>query len=116
MTSHVFNAHLDPDYPATLSRNTLTGLLRQQIGFNGVIISDDMMMKAIWDNWSLEEAIFHAIDAGVDILTFSNNQGEYNPEISIQAVNIIEQLVKEGKISKERIHESYMRIQKIQKR
>lgn len=115
MTSHVFNANLDPDYPATLSHKIITGILRKQMGFNGVIISDDMMMKAISENWRLEEAIYRAIDAGVDILIFSNNQGVYNSQISEQAVNIIEQLVKDGKISKERIRESYDRIQKIQK-
>lgn len=100
MTSHVFNSQLDDEYPATLSAKTINGLLRQQMGFNGVVISDDMAMAAIRDNWDLETSICKAINAGVDILIFSNNQGEYNGHISQQAVDIIANLIRNGKIQK----------------
>ena len=47
MTAHIFNRRLDPEFPATLSQKTVTGLLRQELGFAGAVISDDMDMKAI---------------------------------------------------------------------
>ena len=73
MTAHVFNGKLDPLYPATLSKTTLTDLLRNKLGFKGVIVSDDMQMKAIADRYGIETAIRLAIEAGVDILLFGNN-------------------------------------------
>lgn len=57
MTAHVFNARLDDCYPATLSKNVITGLLRGELGFDGVVISDDMQMGAIVDHFGFETAI-----------------------------------------------------------
>ena len=88
MTAHVFNGNLDPLYPATLSKATLDGLLRDKLGFNGVIISDDMQMRAIADLYGLETAIRLAIEAGVDILLFGNNTA-YDPSIASKATEII---------------------------
>ncbi len=116
MTAHVFNAHLDSIYPATLSKNILQHILRDSLNFNGVIVSDDMMMGAITQNWDIETAIFKAIDAGVDILIFSNNVTEYNPQIASQAIDIIEKMVHEGRISPARIALSYDRITKLHRR
>jgi beta-N-acetylhexosaminidase len=73
MTAHIFNSNLDAGYPATLSKNIITGILRDELKFDGVVISDDMQMKAISDYYGLETAIYRAIDAGVDILLFANN-------------------------------------------
>ena len=92
MTAHVFNGKLDPLYPATLSKAMLDGLLRGKLGFKGVIVSDDMQMKAIADRYGLETAIQLAIDAGVDILIFGNNTS-YDPEIASKATTIIRSLL-----------------------
>ena len=64
MTGHIFNARLDPDHPATLSHATITTLLRDELGFDGVIITDDMDMKAITDRYGRNEAVRLAIEAG----------------------------------------------------
>ncbi|MCF8360266.1 MAG: glycoside hydrolase family 3 protein [Prolixibacteraceae bacterium] len=110
MSAHVFNQNLDTAYPATLSHEILTGILRGQLGFNGVIVSDAMEMKAITEQYGQEEAIGLAINAGCDILVFSNNISEYNPDVVPDVVSIILELVDKGKISEQRIDQSYERI------
>lgn len=109
MTSHIFNAKLDSIYPATLSKRTLS-IVRDSIGYNGLIFSDDMMMNAISKCYGLEEAVFRAIDAGVDVLIFSNNIDEYNANIAHQVIELIMDMVADGRISKERIAQSVERI------
>ncbi|MDT9546999.1 MAG: glycoside hydrolase family 3 N-terminal domain-containing protein [Chlorobium phaeovibrioides] len=115
MTAHVFNASLDPRYPATLSEATVTGLLRRELGFKGVVLSDDMQMKAIADHYGLEEAVALAINAGVDILVFANNTSRYEPRIARQAAEIIRTLVRKGDISPQRIDASFSRIMALKK-
>lgn len=114
MTAHIVNAQLDSSkLPATLSKKILTGLLRNQLGFKGVVFSDDMMMKAISDHYSLEESIFLALDAGVDVLMFSNNiRGvkDYSPS-NVHA--IIKKLVLSGRIPMARINASYSRVMEL---
>jgi len=112
MTAHVFNARLDPDRPATLSRRVLGGLLRGRLGFEGVILSDDMEMKAIADGYSLEEAVRHGIQAGLDVLCFGNNM-KFDPDIGAKAAGIIRGLVERGEISEARIDESFRRVQRL---
>lgn len=115
MTAHVFNKKLDADYPATLSKATIGGILREKLGFDGVVVSDDMQMGAIADHYGLETAIEKAILAGVDILVFGNNLN-YDPEITQKALEIIQTAVRSGKISEERIRQSFDRIQWLKSR
>ena len=115
MTAHVFNGKLDTLYPATLSKTTLTDLLRNKLGFKGVILSDDMQMKAIADHYGLGTAIRLAIEAGVDILLFGNNTS-YDPAIASKATKIINSLIQQKIITLERIDQSYQRIMKLKKR
>lgn len=115
MTAHIFNSNWDSDYPATLSKNVITGILRNQLGYDGVVISDDMNMKAIREQYGLEETIYKAIDAGVDILVFANNL-VYDEQIAVKAVDIIKDLIDEGKLSEERIAQSYDRIIELKKK
>jgi beta-N-acetylhexosaminidase len=68
MTAHVLYPALDPDHPATLSRRIATDLLRGELGFRGVLVSDDLGMKAVADRYSIEELAVSAIEAGVDHL------------------------------------------------
>ncbi len=112
MTAHVFNARLDPQWPATLSPAVLTGLLRESLGYEGVIISDDMQMGAIHDEYGLETALEQTIKAGADVIIFGNNL-VYDPDIAWKARDIILNLVREGHISRERIDESYERIMQL---
>lgn len=112
MTTHVFNAQIDSVYPATLSPATLTGLLRDSLHFEGIIITDDMAMGAMQQEYGYEEMLLKAILAGADMLCLSNNGQDYNKEIVPQTVDLIFKMVKTGLISPERIHQSAERIKK----
>lgn len=110
MTSHVFNAHLDGEYPATMSKKIITGILREQLGFTGVVVTDDLAMGALVDHYSLDEILLKAIEAGADLLCLSNNGKSYDDHIARKAVDIIFKAVKQGRITPERINASYSRI------
>ncbi len=112
MTAHVFNARLDPEWPATLSSRVLNGLLRKGLGFDGVIISDDMQMKAITDKHDLETALKKTILAGTDIIIFGNNL-VYEEDVARKAGDIILDLVRRDKIPAARIKEAYQRIMSL---
>ena len=112
MTAHVFNLTLDADHPATLSHPTITGMLRDQLDFDGVVISDDLQMGAISEYYGLEQAVHLALEAGVDILLFGNNL-DHDPEIVLKVGNIIRDLVATGVISESRIDVSYRRIMRL---
>lgn len=116
MTAHIINENIDPNYPATLSPLFLQNILRKEIGFNGVIISDDMQMGAIAKEYGFREAIIRAVNSGCDIILASNNSGSaYDERLAYNIKNIILDAVRQGKISKERIGESYDRIIKLKK-
>ena len=110
MTAHVFNKHIDDKYPATLSYKFNTQLLRQILSFKGVIISDDLQMKAISDKYSLKERVTLAINSGVDILLFANQLD--NVSVS-ELVDIVFEQLKLGAIDFGRIVESNARIENL---
>jgi beta-N-acetylhexosaminidase len=109
MSAHVFNATLDPVHPATLSPAVLTGLLRGQLGFEGLIVSDDMQMGAIASHYGLQDAVERAVCAGVDLLCYGNNL-HFDPQIARKVVDILVRAVEEGRIPRERIDESCARL------
>ena len=117
MTAHIFNRNIDKTLPATLSHEILTTLLREKMGFNGVILTDDMYMQGIVDNYAIEDAIVLAINAGADMLVMGNNiTTGYEPERPFKVVQMIVDAVKAGKISPERLRESYDRIKTLKNR
>lgn len=109
MTAHVFNAKLDPERPATLSRRVITGILREKLGFKGLVVSDDMEMKAISSHYGLENSLPAAIEAGIDMLCLGNNLS-YDPDITIKAMAILERAVNSGRLPPARIDESCERV------
>lgn len=114
MTSHIVNKNLDPDgHPGTLSDNILAGILRKDLGFRGVVFTDDMQMHAITKHYGLEDAIRMAILAGVDIMTFSNNISGSDERTVDKVHSIILAMVKKGVISEARIDESFDRIMRL---
>ena len=114
MTSHIVNRNLDKDgRPGTLSSEILGGILRQRLGFNGLVFTDDMQMHAIAKHYGLEEAIRLAINAGVDIMTFSNNITGSDQRTVDRVHQIIRSMVESGQISKERIDESFRRVMAV---
>ncbi len=88
MTAHVLYPKVDPERPATLSRKFLQDILRLEIGFKGLIVTDDLEMKAIADNMSIEDATRQALEAGVDIFMVSRD-----PE---KQIAVLETLLKEA--------------------
>ena len=113
MTAHVINRNLDKECPSSLSYLVTTKLLRDSLGYKGVIITDDMAMGAIVNEYGYEEAIRLAIAAGADLLCISNNGKDYNSDVVPQTIAIVEKLVAEGKISAKDIHASAERIRKL---
>jgi beta-N-acetylhexosaminidase len=112
LTAHVFNATLDPEHPATLSQPTITGILREQLGWDGLVISDDMQMGAIRQAYGYADAVRLAILAGVDVLTIAQQQ-VYEPGIVAQTIDLIEGMVMDESLTEERIDKSYARIQAL---
>lgn len=114
MTAHIINKNIDPSgLPATLSKTTITDLLRKTMGYDGVVFSDDMQMHAISSFYGFEQSIKMAINAGVDILIFSNNIDKatnYTPE-NIHAT--IKKMVLTQQINMDRINESFQRIMSL---
>ncbi|MBN8652646.1 MAG: glycoside hydrolase family 3 protein [Cytophagales bacterium] len=117
MTSHIVNKNLDAKgYPGTLSQDILDGILRKRLGFNGVVFSDDMQMHAISKNFGLEESIRLAINAGVDVMCFSNNIAGSDERTVDKVHAIIKKLVQSGQVTPARIDESFQRILQLKSR
>ncbi|MBI5653163.1 MAG: glycoside hydrolase family 3 [Chloroflexi bacterium] len=116
MTAHVFNANLDSQLPATLSQNILTGILRAELKFDGVIITDDMGMGAIAQHYGFDHALELAINAGADILALANNSATFDENIATRAFVAIKQLVRDGKIPVARIEQAYARVMRLKAR
>ncbi|HNT56751.1 MAG TPA: glycoside hydrolase family 3 N-terminal domain-containing protein [Syntrophales bacterium] len=115
MTAHVFNARLDRDEPATFSRPVVTGLLRDELGYDGVVLSDDLQMRAVSDRCGFEAAVEKAVAAGVDILLVANNS-VYDEDAAARSAAVIGNLVRQGKVSVSRIDRSFERILRLKNR
>jgi beta-N-acetylhexosaminidase len=109
MSGHLYNANLDSVYPASLSQKILGGLLRDSLGFEGLIITDGMFMSAITENYSFEDAVTLSINAGNDILLYTTNNLNGKSLVD-SVVNIVVNKITQGKITETRIDESYNRI------
>ena len=117
MTAHIYNRQLDPNYPATLSHRIITDLLRNELGFDGVVVTDDMYMDGILSQYSVKDAIALAINAGADLLLVGNNINTgFEADRPFHLVDMIVDLVKTGKVPYERVHESSERILKLKSR
>jgi beta-N-acetylhexosaminidase len=113
MVGHLYNAHIDSLYPSSLSYNTVTGLLRQSLGYKGVVVTDDLYaMRAITDRYGYTEAAVRAINAGVDVLLYVGNTLNGGSLVR-QLVDAIEASVNNGTIAESRINESFTRIQQL---
>ena len=113
MTAHLVLRQLDASgLPATLSQPILTGLLRQKLGFQGVICTDDLQMGAIRQGWSYKEAVQKALLAGADLLVVGNNLVD-QPDALQEGVAAIEELLVTGQIKEERVLASLQRIEHL---
>ena len=107
MTAHIIYPAFDPDRPATLSPTILTNLLREELGFDGLLITDDMEMKAIDDRYQSGEAAVMAIEAGADIVMVL-----WTPTKQNEVFDALLSAVKSGRISQARLDQSVERILK----
>jgi len=112
MVGHLRHRELDPRWPASLSPAMVKGLLREELGFGGVVVTDDLQMGAIRDHYDLRTVIRQALRADVDLLMFANNT-VYQPDIAARAADIIRSLVENGEVSEARINRSYRRIREF---
>jgi len=116
MVAHVFNRRLDSTYPASLSRQTVEGLLRRRLGYRGVVITDDLQMGAIAGRYSLPETIRLALNAGDDLLLFGN---QLDPKLRVSPKKLVETigtLVREGRVSRKRLEEANRRVRAMKAR
>ena len=105
MVTHILNPQLDPTLPTSLSPNVVTKLLRQQLKFNGVIISDTLWMGGISNTYSLAQAAVLAVKAGTDLLL-----GPRGLSDTQNMIFGLHQAVKSGQISMDQINASVQRI------
>ena len=116
ISAHLVLRQLDASgLPATLSRPMLTGLLRQELGFQGVICTDDLQMGAIRQCWSYKEAVQRAVLAGADMLVIGNNLAD-QPEALDEGVAAIEELLRDGRVEEEQLFASIKRLQALKSR
>ncbi len=116
MTAHIVNRTLDKSgKPGTLSPEITNGILRNRLGYKGVVFSDDMQMEAITKQYGFDESIKLAILAGVDVLCFANNVPGSQKQKVERIFSVIREAVTKGEISAQRIDESYQRIMKLKK-
>ncbi|MFA5528558.1 MAG: beta-N-acetylhexosaminidase [Peptostreptococcales bacterium] len=107
MVAHILFNKIDSENPATLSESIMTDLLRKELNYDGLVITDDMTMAAIMDNYELDDAVVKSIKAGSDIILVCHGY-----ENEFKALEAIRNAVKDDIISEERIDESLYRILK----
>jgi beta-N-acetylhexosaminidase len=108
MTSHAIYPALDPEGPATLSPIVLTELLREKMAFEGLIITDDLEMGAIANQWDVPEGAAKAFEAGADILLICKDQKNV-----LESIHLIRRKVLQGEITHQRLDQSVKRINKV---
>jgi beta-N-acetylhexosaminidase len=105
MATDVLMPAIDPQLPAELSPKAIDGVLRQQLGYNGVVITDGLYMRGISEHWSLSEAAVMAIEAGDDLI-----EGPYTPSQVTDVVNALKAAIQQGQLTEARIDQSVERI------
>lgn len=110
MTAHILLPQLDEHLPATLSSTIVNGLLREELQFDGVVVSDDLDMGAITRLYSPEQASVKALKAGVDILLICHNK-----ENMLKAFNALIDAVNNGGITMEEVDKALMRVLNLKK-
>ena len=105
MVAHILLSQVDPDYPASLSHRVVTGLLRGEMGFDGVVCTDDLTMGAVSNTYGMGEAAVLAVEAGCDLLLVCHGADNLTA-----ARDALLEAADSGRISPERLDESVKRI------
>jgi beta-N-acetylhexosaminidase len=105
MVAHILLPKIDANNPASFSKTTITGILRKELGFQGLVISDDMTMGAIAKNYDVGEAAVKAVQAGTDVILVAH---EYEKEVKV--IQALRQAVKDKRISMDQLNTSVTHI------
>ena len=105
MVAHILLSRVDPDYPASLSHRVVTGLLREEMGFDGVVCTDDLTMGAVSNTYGMGEAAVLAVEAGCDLLLVCHGADNLTA-----ARDALLEAADSGRLSPERLDESVKRI------
>lgn len=116
MTAHVFNRGLDPWNPATLSRFTIKRYLRDKLGYKGLVVSDDLLMGAIRQHYGVEEASILALQASVDMLLISQNQGRVERGAAERVLAAVRNAIANGRLSPKTLAASIERVRALRSR
>ena len=111
MVGHVVNGQIDPHYPASLSRATLSRL-RTDIGFDGAAVTDDLQAAAITERFGADEAVLLALEAGNDLLLFANQQ-VYDSAVVTHVVDVVIGAIAHGRLTAEQIDAKWSRRQAL---
>lgn len=111
MTAHVVFEALDSSVPATMSKKAMSGLLRGELGFEGVIVSDDLEMKAIAAHFSIERAVVDSLDAGVDCFLVC-----HHADVQRRAIGAVVEAVKTRRVPLERLEDAARRLRTMTER
>lgn len=109
MTAHIVYPAIDPEYPATLSQKVIEGLLRQQLGYRGVVVTDDLEMGAIIQHDSVEHAAVQALRAGADLLLIC-----HQIDLALAAREACVQALEKGTLSRARVEAALQRVATLQ--
>jgi len=116
MTAHVFNRHLDAWVPATLSRPTIDGVLRSELGWRGVVVSDDMRMGAIEQHYGAGDAAVRALRAGVDLILIADDRLPGDGSASAGTLEAIRRALRQGRLPAGQVDEALARIAALRSR
>jgi beta-N-acetylhexosaminidase len=111
MTAHVIFEPLDPVYPATMSRPVLQGILREKMGYDGLIVTDDIEMRAIADHFGVEDTVVRGLNAGVDHFLCC-----HTAEVAHRAIEAIVHAVENGTVSRQTLDTANRRIARFANR
>ena len=111
MTAHVLFEPLDSEHPATLSEQFIEPILRKEMGYDGVVVSDDLEMKAVADHYGIEDAVVRSLQAGCDQVLICSDT-----ERQAKAYDALVYAVESGVLAKERVLQAGQRIDRMKKR
>ena len=116
MSAHVVDTDIDPVHPASLSSIFIHTKLRKELGYTGIVITDDLDMGAITNAYSFDEKIVRALQAGNDMLILSNNIKTYDKDVVIKARSAVEKALQDGTLEWSQIVDSYNKIQALKQK
>ncbi len=114
MPGHLFHNAFDSSYPTSLSPSVIHSVLREELAFDGLAITDDLQMRAITDRYGLAESVCLALAAGVDMVIIGNNL-DYDPLLLQKIIPVVITAIEEGKIPEERINQALQRVKTLKK-